>query len=175
MRCLLCFPWYQVLSTCLSILPKRLFAGVVMAYDNLLTLPVVMLGSLIGLAIYRMFLDPLSKFPGPKLAAVTKWYEAYYEIVLNGQFSFHIEDLHRKYGPIVRITPFEVHIQDPPFWETLYVKHNKSHKYEVHPMRRNLSELSWLTITSGLQADLGTAAPCSRHLTLSCTKSEGFL
>lgn len=102
-----------------------------MAYNILLTAPVLFLGWLVSLAVYRLYFSPLAKFPGPKLAALTKWYEAYYEIVLNGKFSFHIEDLHRKYGPIVRITPFEVHIQDPPFWETLYVKHNKSSKYEV--------------------------------------------
>ncbi|KAI5357965.1 putative cytochrome P450 [Septoria linicola] len=88
------------------------------------------LGYLVSLAIYRLYLSPLAKFPGPKLAALTKWYEAYYEIVLNGKFSFHIEDLHRQYGSIVRITPYEVHIRDPPFWDTLYVKHNKTAKYE---------------------------------------------
>ncbi|KAF2207819.1 hypothetical protein CERZMDRAFT_114988 [Cercospora zeae-maydis SCOH1-5] len=90
----------------------------------------VFFAHLASLAIYRLYLSPLAKFPGPKLAALTKWYEAYYEIIRNGQFSFHIEELHRQYGPIVRITPEEVHIQDPPFWETLYVKHNKTAKYE---------------------------------------------
>ncbi|KAK4631699.1 Cytochrome P450 monooxygenase sdnE [Fulvia fulva] len=87
------------------------------------------LAYVVGLAIYRLYFHPLAEFPGPKLAALTKWYEAYYEIVLNGKFSFHIEDLHRQYGPIIRITPFEIHIQDPPFWETLYAKHPKSSKY----------------------------------------------
>ncbi|KAF7189124.1 Cytochrome P450 monooxygenase [Pseudocercospora fuligena] len=91
---------------------------------------IAILGYFASLTIYRLYLSPLAKFPGPKLAALTKWYEAYYEIVLNGKFSFHIEDLHRRYGPIVRITPFEIHIQDPAAWETLYVKHNKSSKYE---------------------------------------------
>lgn len=33
-------------------------------------------------------------------------------------------------GPIVRITPDELHIQDSTFWEELYVRHPKQWKYE---------------------------------------------
>ena len=53
---------------------------------------------LVGVAIYRLYFHPLARFPGPKLAALTKWYEFYYEVVLKGQFTFHIDDLHKKYG-----------------------------------------------------------------------------
>lgn len=53
---------------------------------------------LIGLALYRLFLSPLVKFPGPKLAALSGFYEAYYEIWLKGQFAFHLDDLHERYG-----------------------------------------------------------------------------
>lgn len=52
----------------------------------------------VGLAVYRLWLSPIAKFPGPKLAALTKWYEFYYEVVRNGQFTFHIQDLHKQYG-----------------------------------------------------------------------------
>ncbi len=52
----------------------------------------------LGLAIYRLWLSPISSFPGPKLAALTKWYEFYYEVVQNGRFTFHIQELHKKYG-----------------------------------------------------------------------------
>ena len=53
----------------------------------------------IGLAVYRLYLHPLAKYPGPKLAALSRWYEFYYEVLpLKGQFTFHIQDLHRKYG-----------------------------------------------------------------------------
>jgi hypothetical protein len=30
----------------------------------------------------------------------------------------------------VRITPDELHVDDYTFWDTLYVKHPKSHKYD---------------------------------------------
>jgi hypothetical protein len=53
---------------------------------------------LIGLGIYRLYLNPIAKFPGPKLAALSSWYEFYYEVILKGQFSFHIQELHKKYG-----------------------------------------------------------------------------
>ena len=55
-------------------------------------------GYIIALASYRLYFSPLAKFPGPKLAALSKWYEAYYEIVLKGQFTFHIDELHERYG-----------------------------------------------------------------------------
>lgn len=50
------------------------------------------------LVFYRLFLHPLSRFPGPKLAAISRWYEAYYDVVLGGQYTVKIAELHRKYG-----------------------------------------------------------------------------
>jgi hypothetical protein len=52
--------------------------------------------------IYRLFLSPLSKFPGPKLAAATLLYEAYYDVILGGQYTFKIKELHEQYGQFVR-------------------------------------------------------------------------
>ncbi|PLB53957.1 cytochrome P450 [Aspergillus steynii IBT 23096] len=76
--------------------------------------------SLIGLVIYRLYLSPLAKFPGPRLAALTGFYETYYDMVQDGQFTWQIERLHQKYGPIVRIKPWELHVQDPDYYNTLY-------------------------------------------------------
>lgn len=50
------------------------------------------------LAFYRLFLHPLARFPGPKLAAASRWYEAYYDVVQNGQYAFQIKEMHKKYG-----------------------------------------------------------------------------
>jgi hypothetical protein len=41
---------------------------------------------------------PLRKFPGPFLAGATFWYRAYYDIWRDGEFLFHLKDLHEKYG-----------------------------------------------------------------------------
>ena len=53
-----------------------------------------------GLAIYRLFLSPLAKFPGPKLAALTRKYESYYEAYQNYEYLWKIKELHKQYGEL---------------------------------------------------------------------------
>lgn len=48
--------------------------------------------------VYRLYFSPLSKFPGPKIAAATYWYEFYYDAILRGRYIFKIKELHEKYG-----------------------------------------------------------------------------
>ena len=62
---------------------------------------------------YRLTLHQLARYPGPPLAAMTLWYEFYYDFFRGGQYIFRILDMHTKYGHIVRITPDEVHVNDP--------------------------------------------------------------
>ncbi|KAK3668237.1 hypothetical protein LTR22_000922 [Elasticomyces elasticus] len=70
--------------------------------------------------LYNITLHPLARFPGPKLAAATRLYESYYELYLGGQYGDQILALHSRYGPIVRISPSEVHILDPTFFDELF-------------------------------------------------------
>lgn len=49
-------------------------------------------------AVYRLYLSPLASFPGPKLAAVTLWYEFYYDVVQQGRYIWRIKEMHEKYG-----------------------------------------------------------------------------
>ena len=63
----------------------------------------LILVGLIVLAVYRSFLHPLARFPGPKLAALTRGYEAYYDVWRGGKYIFKIEELHQEHGRPVSI------------------------------------------------------------------------
>lgn len=59
---------------------------------------VICVSYIIGLGVYRLWLSPIASFPGPKLAALTGWYEFYYNIILDGAYVFRIEEMHRQFG-----------------------------------------------------------------------------
>lgn len=101
----------------------------------------IWLVSLLLTAIRRTFFSELSRFPGPKLAAVSNWYEFYYDVWQQGQFTFKIQELHKRYGPIIRITPTELHIADANFYEQLYSRaHGPQDKYEYFANRFGKNE-----------------------------------
>ncbi|UZP34352.1 hypothetical protein NXS19_002168 [Fusarium pseudograminearum] len=76
------------------------------------------------IVIYRIYFSPLSKFPGPKLAAATHLYESYYDFWKKGQYYKVIQRMHEVYGPLVRVTPDELSINDPDYYDTVYVNGN---------------------------------------------------
>ncbi|KAL9622050.1 MAG: hypothetical protein Q9160_003549 [Pyrenula sp. 1 TL-2023] len=98
----------------------------------LLTLSLLSVVLGLGVCIYRVYFSPLAKFPGPRLAAATRWTEAYYELLHGngGQFSKAYARWHEEYGetalasicPIIRITPDELHIRDSDFFDILYAR-----------------------------------------------------
>lgn len=98
-----------------------------MLLDILVKNPEVLLlvGSLLGLsvAIYYIillpfFFSPLCNIPGPKLAAITKYYILYK--TWSEQRNRLVHELHAKYGPIIRIAPTEISISDPAYVKEIY-------------------------------------------------------
>ncbi|KAL4756646.1 cytochrome P450 [Aspergillus foveolatus] len=116
-----------------------------------------------SIVIYRLYLSPIAHFPGPRLAALTVMYEFYWEAIRHGQFTFHIGELHKKYGtvassllflflpsslfsrslrgarvcadragPIVRISPTELHVNDPEYYEVIYSRDSPRNKYPYY-------------------------------------------
>ncbi|KAL8726449.1 MAG: hypothetical protein Q9181_006046 [Wetmoreana brouardii] len=80
---------------------------------------------IVYLLISRLYTSPVSHISGPKLAAFSFWYEFYYDVVLRGRYTWKLAQLHEQYGPIVRINPYEVHINDPDFYDEVYVSGSK--------------------------------------------------
>jgi hypothetical protein len=54
-----------------------------------------------SMIIYRLFFHPLRHFPGPVLARVSKFWHVFRLSGLQNQLL--LEDLHQKYGDIVRV------------------------------------------------------------------------
>ncbi len=48
--------------------------------------------------VKRLFLSPIARFPGPKIAGATFWYEFYFDVVKRGRYFREIEKMHLKYG-----------------------------------------------------------------------------
>ncbi|KAL4943883.1 hypothetical protein BDV06DRAFT_188905 [Aspergillus oleicola] len=89
------------------------------------------------IAVYRLFFHPLANIPGPFLARMTWLYSTWFNIV-RGRFYIHIQELHEKYGsyndsqispygsflicpgPIIRITPNEIHLSNPDNCEKIH-------------------------------------------------------
>jgi len=105
--------------------------------------------------LYNLYFHPLAGFPGPWWAAVSHAHEFYFDVVLHGLYFKQIEKMHEKYGtlylfiiykssfpnlrfnarigPIIRINPREIHINDPHFYNQIYIntlqKRNKDPKH----------------------------------------------
>ncbi|KAK3401370.1 cytochrome P450 [Sordaria brevicollis] len=99
----------------------------ILSPSSVLNLFLIWLGYRILLALYNISpFHPLYKFPGPKIAAATFIYEAWYDWILQGQYTNKIKEMHKKYGPIIRISPHEIHISTPSFADDLYPSSSSS-------------------------------------------------
>ncbi|OJJ70134.1 hypothetical protein ASPBRDRAFT_45449 [Aspergillus brasiliensis CBS 101740] len=84
------------------------------------------------LVMYRLWLSPLSRFPGSPLAKTTYLYEFYYDWVKPGQYYRKIHEMHQCYGPIIQVSPDELHISDPSYHKQLFVM-GGARKTDLYP------------------------------------------
>jgi hypothetical protein len=113
------------------------------------TLLVLYSSYVVSIAIHRLYFSRYAKFPGPKLAGLTYGYMFYYDAIGGkGQYMHKIKEIHEEYStccpdansllltkflnlesPIVRISPHELHVNDPDFYDILFAgTHNKRDK-----------------------------------------------
>ena len=87
---------------------------------NSLGLLILLLASttLLSIALYRLFLSPLSHLPGPPLWAISRLPYAYHVCV--GRIIYTIASLHDIYGPVVRVAPNEISFITPEAWNDIY-------------------------------------------------------
>jgi len=66
---------------------------------TIVAIPVVtVLLAVLYTALYRLYASPLAAFPGPKIAALTRVYQFYFDVVKVGRFPWELMRLHAKYG-----------------------------------------------------------------------------
>lgn len=64
---------------------------------------------------YNIYLSPIANFPVPKPTGLTVLYERCFDLVKSrgGQLRIEVKRMHDNHGPIVRMNPSELHIDDP--------------------------------------------------------------
>ncbi|OQE14875.1 hypothetical protein PENSTE_c032G03956 [Penicillium steckii] len=121
----------------------------------------VFVGGFIWLAcrsIYRLYFHPLSGFPGPKLAAITSGYECYFNVVKRGSFIWELQRLHEVYGPIVRVTPREIHIKDSEYYDEIYAGSTRKREKDAVTVRQfDLDGSAFSAITSEVHRERRSA------------------
>ncbi|KAJ4343180.1 hypothetical protein N0V87_000402 [Didymella glomerata] len=119
------------MTTAQAVLPPS--ATSIISARNVLAFVGIWLAYHILKALYNISpLHPLSRIPGPKLAAATYLPEFYYDVVTYGCYTKEIAKMHEKYGPIVRISPHETHCNDISFADEIYAVGGRKRDKPVH-------------------------------------------
>ncbi|KAF4550276.1 Cytochrome P450-like protein 72 [Elsinoe fawcettii] len=81
---------------------------------------------LVTIAIYNLYFDPLSKYPGPPIAAATDL--VFILQTFRGNALDWLTDLHKQYGPIVRFGPDRLSYTDPAVWKDIFGHNTANHR-----------------------------------------------
>jgi|SRR5277367_1113914 len=105
----------------MALRPTPIYEQLVQSIESLplyYSIPAVIITLLLGFIVKRRYLSPLRRFPGPFWASVTRWWLV--RSIFCGDHEKTMRRLHAKYGPIIRISPFEVAISEPEAIKTIY-------------------------------------------------------
>lgn len=99
-------------------------------------------------SIYRVYFHPLSHVPGPKLAAATSLWLAYHTFI--GDECTAVSELHKRYGPVLRVGPNDIDIADGDAIEPIYLAHGgfpKTRAYSKFDIDGHTTIFSSLTLS----------------------------
>ncbi|KAF8868617.1 cytochrome P450 [Mucidula mucida] len=85
-----------------------------------------------SIILYRLApWHPLAQYPGPALGKITKWYMGFW--IAKGNRHLILQELHRTYGPWVRIGPNELSVDEPAAIRPIYSQMFRSLSYQGAP------------------------------------------
>lgn len=113
--------------------------------------------------IYNLYFHRLAAYPGPFWARSSPLWVINH--MLRGDLSFHIEKVHKKYGPVVRVAPDELTYADADAWRDIYGMRPGKSEIPKDPM-------FYLNTAAGIESII--AAPAQRHGELRRLLSHGF-
>lgn len=120
-----------------TVSPTRVVLGAAAAFVTAHWI-LVLVGAFVVRALYKRYASPLRHYPGPFLASFSRLWK----VISTASGNTHLEhiELHRKYGPVVRIAPNEVSLSSPEAARNLLSAGKRFHKtdfYGVFPPPEN--------------------------------------
>ena len=102
-------------------------------------LGIYFLGLYSSLIVYRLFFNPLNRFPGPYFARLTK----FHHVVRNKNFDGHhkLLELHQKHGQFVRIGPNDLSVTDPDGVQVVSAPNSKCTKAQWYSQDSPLTSM----------------------------------
>ncbi|KAH7125636.1 cytochrome P450 [Dendryphion nanum] len=95
--------------------PTRVVSGLLLIVGGCIAYGVL-------LGIYNLTFHPLRSYPGPLLWRAYRF--PYAHTLLTGKLPFKVLELHKKYGPVVRLAPNELSYTCSDAMKTIYGHHN---------------------------------------------------
>lgn len=83
-------------------------------------------------ALHNLYFHSLSRFPGPRLWAISRIPYAY--TLLKGDLTQRTKELHERYGEVVRLAPNELSFINGQAWQDIYNHHQGRPNFPKNPL-----------------------------------------